>query len=191
MLITNLSGTGHILRSLFINKYPKTQILYTFYSTNNNVYPYTGIGPGQFISRASFMSSGEYFGGKDAKSMVIPFTAPSIYFEKYVYKMWKKSLSRNISSSSSTQIQSSWGAFLTEYGIILWILLIALITNIIINIKKAVKSPNDKIIAFSLSTYIFYLFFMGIQQNYWEVSQAIFIGLIISKLFYTRLKLKF
>jgi hypothetical protein len=189
LLVTNLSNVGTTFQALLINKYPKTQILYTFYNSNKeNIYPYTGIGPGQFISRASFMASGEYFGGRDAKKSPIPFTKSSPYFDKYVYKKWKKNLNSDIGNSSSTQVQSSWGAFLTEFGIVLWSLLIAFIIKLIIKIKKWVKSENDKIMAFSLITYVFYLFMMGIQQNYWEVSQAIFIGLIISKVIYSRLK---
>lgn len=192
LLITNLSNVGSIFQSLLINEYPKTQILYTYYnSTKNNIYPFTGIGPGQFISRASFMASGEYFGGRDANKKTIPLTQQSPFFEKYVYKKWKKSLSMDIGSSSSTQIHSSWGAFLTEFGLLLWIILIIYLIHIIRNVKNMAKSKHDRFLAFSLSTFIIYLFLMGIQQNYWEVSQAIFIGLIISKLIYSKLKYQY
>ena len=74
-----------------------------------------GLGPGQAISRASFISTGSYFGG-NSSSLDIPFLTPSKFFlKKHVNEMWLSSLKTNVGSSTSSQIQSSWGAVLTEF----------------------------------------------------------------------------
>ena len=47
--------------------------------------------------------------------------------------------------------------------------------------RRLVKNEKSKKLGFAFSTTLIYLFFMGIQQNYWEVSQAIFISVIFLK----------
>ena len=69
-----------------------------------------GLGPGQAISRASFISTGSYFGG-NSSSLDIPFLTPSNFFKEHVNEMWLSSLKTNVGSSTSSQIQSSGGLY--------------------------------------------------------------------------------
>ena len=136
-----------------------------------------GLGPGQAISRASFISTGSYFGG-NSSSLDIPFLKPSNFFKEHVNEMWLSSLKTNVGSSTSSQIQSSWGAVLTEFGLISFISIIIMIIYFLFKARRLAKNEKSKKFGFAFSTTLIYLFFMGIQQNYWEVSQAIFISVI-------------
>jgi len=186
--ITNFYQLGNTAKYFLENRYPKTKIIYMFYDsdTNNSTFSkYIGLGPGQAISRASFISSGRYFGNKSSNSLESLFIRPSKFFDRIVDPLWEESLNNQVGSSTSSQIHSSWSAILTEFGLIFWILLIIIIIKMIINVKKYTKNNNDRYLGFGFSTIILYIFFMGIQQNYWEVTQAIFIPLIMLKILYS------
>tara|TARA_B100000965_G_C19603452_1_gene764461 strand:- start:3737 stop:4984 length:1248 start_codon:yes stop_codon:yes gene_type:complete len=187
--ITNLAQLGNTASYLIENRYPKTKIIYMFFDNNINTKAfskYIGLGPGQVISRASFISSGSYFGGPSSNSLEIPFANSSKFFNQHVDPLWKKSLQNTqIGSSTSSQIQSSWGAILTEFGIIIWFLMLIFILKTIIKVKRHIYNREDRYLGFAFSTILLYIFLMGIQQNYWEVSQAIFIPLIILKIIYS------
>jgi prepilin signal peptidase PulO-like enzyme (type II secretory pathway) len=59
--------------------------------------------------------------------------------------------------------------------IFLWLLYIA---------RKFSVDRDKKIYAFSFSTGLMLLFLLGIQENYWEITQAIFLGCLLLKVLF-------
>ena len=184
-------------KTLLENKYPKTAVIYDFYndvSKNDSFAKAFGLGPGQFLSRASFISTGKYFGTNSSgvNRFEIPFTGMTNAFHNSVDFHWMRSINEiGFGSSSTSKPQSSWNAILTEFGILGSLLLLVIILIFIIRIKSRVINQYTYNISFSLIWCTIFFFLIGFQENYWEVPQAIFIGLLLIKISHSILLRKY
>jgi hypothetical protein len=149
--------------------------------------PYIGLGPGQFSSRASLIGSGRYF-GNFFKPTPVPLITPkkSAPMEKFVIPIWTWSAS--VSYFGSTQQPFySWLSIYSEFGflgslIVIGIFIYLLVKTILLKVNRQ-NSLNN----FVFQTGVLFLFFLGGQENYWEVAQAILIGLFLLKLLYANI----
>jgi hypothetical protein len=188
ILPSNFGAIYNHGKVLLENKYPKTAVIVNYYNKiiNNNILKNSvGLGPGQFLSRASFISTGKYFGTNSSgiNKLEIPFTGMTPSFKKGVDYYWMRSINEaGFGSSSTSKPQSSWNAFLTEFGIIGSMCLLIYLLLFLIQIKRKIRHQYSYSIGFSLIWCLAFMFLIGFQENYWEIPQAIFIGFILMKI---------
>ena len=191
-LSSNVANLIPVAAQILSQRYPKTAVMFRFYTEVPEDYaaaaaPYIGLGPGQYASRASFMGTGMYFfgGPMSSKRSNIPFTAMSAPFELFVEDLWIDALTNPAYGSSSTaKPQSSWNAVLSEFGLVGSALLLLILGAIMVKVKRHIRNETDRFWAFSFGTSLTFIFLLGFQENYWEVTQAIFIGLLLMKTAY-------
>ena len=142
--------------------------------------PLLGVGPGQFSSRAGLIGTGFYFGRPDAPRS-IPFLPQSMspIFRKYVLYAWLEYPRPTGWTGSSTQPFFSWLSIYVEFGGLVFIFIATMVVACVIRLRRLATSFYTRIHAICLSTSIILLFLLGIQENYWEISQAIYIGLLL------------
>ena len=152
--------------------------------------PVIGLGPGQFTSRASLIGTGLYFGGP-GNPRPIPLLPQGMSrpFREYILGPWLSLTTNGINNSSTSQPYFSWLSVYTEFGVIGFLLITAAVMRVLYKLQRLsrVTRPREKIITVSVSAAIIFLYILGIQENYWEVSQAIFVGLILLKMEYPNL----
>lgn len=180
----NLAGEtprGIILESTF-NRMPSE---YTFM-------PLFGIGPGQFSSRAGLIASGRYF-GKPENPRGVLFLQPAMSpaFKRYVIYPWIDFKSRVGWEGSSTVPYFSWLSVYVEFGAIVFGIIVILVLYLILRLRRYARIPVLRLQTIALGTGIIFLFLLGIQENYWEVPQAIFVGILLLKLQYGNLLVQY
>jgi len=142
-----------------------------------------GLGPGQFASRAGAIGTGYYFGGPyNPRPLPLLPTGMSPAMEKYMWDLWLESV-----YGSTHQPFSSWLAIYTEFGMICFLLICATVIWVLLTLLLRAKSKPQKWIAFSCSSSILFLFLLGFQDNYWEVPQAILLGVMLIKVMHGRM----
>ena len=151
-------------------------------------YPYMplfGFGPGQFSSRASLIGTGYYYGTVDApRTFPLVPQQSSEPFESYALPVWSKMFGMGGYWGSTYQPFFSWLTLFTEFGIFILLLLFLFIGYLLLHIRQRARNYRAQSTAIALSIGILFTFFLGFQENYWEVPQAIFPGLLILKVMY-------
>ena len=146
---------------------------------------YIGTGPGQLTSRAALIVTGMYF-GSPLNPKPIPFipTGTTDLQKKYFLDLWIESAS-NPYYGSTQKPYSSWISMVAEWGVVISILVIfTLMFRMYIIYKLKIKNWY---IAFVYASGLLFLFLLGAQENYWEVAQAIFPGIMMLKVLFGRL----
>ncbi len=137
--------------------------------------PIVGLGPGQFTSRAALIGTGMYYQNINVE---LP-SGMSKAFREYVLHKWLAV--REMESAGSTwKPFSSWISFYTEFGAIATIILILWLRKFLRRVIKAAWGIHYRQ-GLIVATGTLFLFLLGMQENYWEVTQAIFPGLMLLK----------
>ena len=168
---------------------PKAVIVYRAVYEMPHEYPampFVGLGPGQFSSRASLISTGLYFGGlEDPKSVPFVRGRLSPALSDYLLDLWVgASDSRAYGGSSSAKPFFSWLSVYTELGAPALLAVFVYGAILLIRMKARAKSPQEKWLAVSTGAGICFLLLLGFQENYWEVPQAILAGLMLVQTMY-------
>ena len=147
---------------------------------------FIGLGPGQFSSRASLIGSGNYLGGINNPRSVPLLKNKSNYFaDQYIISLIEKTASIEYYGSSQQPFYS-WLSIISEFGILIFLSIIIFIFYLIRKLKIASgKSSNIRFLAALTSTGIIFLFLLGAQENYYEIPQAIFSGILLLKVMYS------
>lgn len=146
---------------------------------------YLGTGPGQLTSRAALIVTGMYF-GSPLNPKPIPFipTGTTDLQKKYFLDLWIESAS-NPYYGSTQKPYSSWISMVAECGVIITVFVIyMLIFRMYTTYKLRVENWH---VAFIYSSGLLFLFLLGAQENYWEVAQAVFPGIMMLKVLFGRL----
>jgi hypothetical protein len=152
--------------------------------------PLVGVGPGQFSSRASLIASGMYLGGPNAPKAV-PFVTPAsthLADDYCISLLVAYSEIDDGSIGSSQQPFFSVLSIYTETGLVGLGLVLWLVGRVAWRARDRVKVHPELHplgLAFVAGTGFFVL--LGLQDNYWEVPQAIFVGALLFKLLYANL----
>ncbi|MCC6456157.1 MAG: hypothetical protein IT328_14480 [Caldilineaceae bacterium] len=170
---------------------PRAQVLYHVLRDIPDEYPLfplIGLGPGQFASRAGLIGTGLYF-GRPTASRSLPLLVPdrSTAFRVYVEDYWLNPSIRPGYKSSATAPFFSWQSLYTEFGVIGVIVVMGFIVWLGMRIKRRAITFERKIQAIFTGAGIVFLALVGIQENYWEISQAILPGLMLLKVQYALL----
>ncbi len=184
----NVSLIESFVTKTFLAQTPKAKITIDAFDKLPDRYPLFpvfGFGPGQFTSRASLIGSGVYLGGVDnpqspplLQSKINP-VADKVLIP-YLYESQQK---KYLGSTGFPHY--SWLSVYSEMGGIVFFSLTLFALYLIIRvIKRAGKSKAHRFTAFLFCTGLGLLYLLGMHENYWEVPQAIFLGVLILKIMY-------
>lgn len=130
--------------------------------------PIIGIGPGQYSSRASLIRTGEYLKGS---GIPLP-NYTSSATGKYIMPLWASFLKRPGGGSTYFPF-SSWMSLYGEMGVFGMIAVLYAIFRVSFKLRKW-NSKEYPGLNLALLVLLFYIAFLGLQDNYWEFTQAIF-----------------
>lgn len=192
MLSTNVSLISYYFGRIIYGDTPKSQVVIRLFTEVPQEYPAVhiiGLGPGQFSSRASLIGTGLYF-GSPANPKSLPLLTPEISqpLDHYIMDLWLWVSSLPYAAGSTLLPFASWISFYAEFGMLGFFALIITIAILFLLVRNRVKSVQKRRMAFAFGIAVLLLFFLGAQDNYWEVPQAIFIGLMFMKVYYGLLR---
>jgi hypothetical protein len=173
---------------------PRSQVVYRVMTDMPAEYPWMpliGIGSGQFSSRAGLIGSGMYFGGP-AHPLPLPLIegAMSKPFRDYVLPLWLRMAFQPQVNDSSAIYKPflSWLSVYVEWGAIGVMLLLGMIIRLLWQLKRYTQIRALRLQAFAIAAGILFIFLSGATENYWEVSQALLVGLMLLKVQYANLR---
>jgi len=153
------------------------------------VQPYIGLGPGQFSSRASLIGSGLFLGGL-VSPQAPPFLEPksTLLAESYCFTLLRAYSANADYIGSSQQPFFSFLSIYTELGLFGLGMLVVVAVRILRRIRvMSRKHPEDRPIALALAVGVVLVLLLGLQENYWEMPQALLVGLLVFKVAYANL----
>ncbi len=153
--------------------------------------PFIGFGPGQFSSRASLIGTGLYFGSPE-DPRIIPFLPQEMSqpFRETILDLWLSTPRDGINNSSTSKPYFSWLSVYSEWGMLGVIVFMIGGVGVLFRLRRLCRlsaSPYNRLVAWSLATSVMFLFLLGVQENYWEVPQAILVGILLMKVQYANL----
>jgi hypothetical protein len=175
---------------------PKTLIIANTIAFLPQEYPdalVLGLGPGQYTSRASLISSGHYF-GEFQNPTKLPFLSHSLTsnaFNDYVFDIWESYATDTDRFGNSTMSRPFFSilSLISEFGIIFFLAMIIILFRGIVKIRKRywqLRKEKKKISAyysFINIVSILFLFYLSFFENYLESSASICAGLLLIKYF--------
>ncbi|MBO9542811.1 hypothetical protein J7643_19660 [bacterium] len=186
-LSKNLGLISGTYQAMFTGEYPRTlAIIRTVFDLPSEypLAPLIGLGPGQYSSRASLIGTGYFFGGPlSPKQVPLLPKGMSPAFERYLWDLWL--MGQNKWFGSTQQPFCSWLTLFSEFGVPLALGVMGLIWAILWRVKA--RADINRHLAFTITASILFLCFLGVQENYWEVPQAIMIGCMLIQVAYASL----
>lgn len=189
----NFSLISHYYNKITSLESPKSKTIEKSLLELPKDYPFvylTGLGPGQYASRAGLIGTGKYFGDFDNPKQ-LPLLKPKSHkaFDEYVFPAWREVATNTEAFGNSTMSRPflSVLSFLIEFGFLAFSILFFLFVAILWKLrkKKMVFAEENlrlkEFVAFSSALGIVYLVLTGLFENYWEVAHAIFIGVLLIK----------
>jgi hypothetical protein len=189
LLAGNLGSLPYFATEFFAGELPKGEMIRRALFEMPDEYPtmpITGLGAGQFSSRASLIATGLYFGGIDNPKDV-PFISgeASKPVEDHLYDLWLAAReSGKFGGGSTVRPFFSWLSVYTEFGAIAFLGVFAYGLVLLARLKRNAQTGVQKWWAVSAGAGIMFFFLIGFQENYWEVPQAILIGLMLVQVMY-------
>lgn len=198
----NVALIGHYFNNIQTDESPKTVATKKTLFELPEEYPwvyFTGLGPGQYASRAGLIGTGHYFGEfKNPKELplVKPINAPALH--TYVFKDWESVATNPAKYGNSTMSRPFYStlSILIEFGYLIFFCILFMMYVFVRRIKKMyiqeIKERNflRSLYGLSCGTLVIFYFFISFFENYLEVTQAIFPGLLLLYYFYSFLKHK-
>jgi len=195
----NFALIAFYFERMVTNQSPKTIVTVNSITKLPTDFPWVytiGLGPGQYSSRAGLIGTGHYFGDFN-KPKEVPLITNSVSapLKKYTYTHWKD-YATNPKYGSSTMSRPFYSALsvLMELGYIITAALLVSIVRRVSGIKRIYESMLKKnrslvaFYAFACAAFVLYFMFISFFENYMEVTQAIFPGLILYRYFYDYIK---
>lgn len=176
---SNFYGYSHKYNIIKQDKSPKviiSEVVFKEFPKVNWITTLFGVGPGQFASRASHLSSGyliadfsRNFGGDRSKFFRM-FMDPLLNWIHRVYP----------DAGSTENPFFSWLMVYSEFGLF-GVLFTLFIFKKGFSIKKYYDSPDPfiKSCTFATVVILFFVFLIGFQDSYWEVPQSVLIGIFL------------
>jgi hypothetical protein len=193
------------LISLYMDKFttnesPKTKATFKAIEDVPKEYPWiyvSGLGPGQYSSRAGLIGTGKYFGPFNHPTE-LPLLVPGYtsVFGDHVYNDWKN-VSLNVAKyGNSTMSRPFYSALsiLTEFGYLVFAALLFVVLRNIYKLRKhyihinLLQNRELSFCTLACAVAILFLIFVSFFENYLEVTQAIFSGLLMLRFFYAYIK---
>lgn len=159
---------------------------------------FTGLGPGQYSSRAGLISSGYYFSGFEGPQAGEFFlSSMSESFREFVFPSWQAYGINDARYGNSTMSRPFFSALsvYAEFGLVFTLGLIALVGYCVYQLRGAYlrayqrRQALPRWLAMATGIAIVFLAAVSFFENYLETAQAIFPGLLLIRKFYTTLLL--
>lgn len=190
LLPTNVSGLPGMAIAMVEGQYPRTdaiEIAFVEIPRDDPWMVLIGLGPGQFSSRAGLIGTGLYFGGPlDPRGLPLLPQGMSQTFEKYLLSLWLRA-AQTPYYGSTQQPYFSWLSVSAEFGVPIFIGIFVGAAVLLIRVRAQAQTKEEKLLAVSWGAGLIFLFLLGMQENYWEVTQAIFVGAMLAKVQYALL----
>ena len=174
----------HYERAFINNRNPKIKMITRTFTIVRDQYPLApiiGLGPGQYGSRACVISAGYL------RRLPRPFeTLMTKPFMNYGLDLWLDYF-KYAYRGSTDRPASSWAAIINEFGLLGVIFTCTILSLVVTKARKAIQDNVSSNLCFGFIAGSLLIFFLGFQEHYWEVPQAIFAGCLILKLFYANL----
>ncbi len=157
---------------------------------------FTGLGPGQYSSRAGLISSGYYFSGFEGPQAGSFFLqSMSVPFREHVFPAWQAYAINNDRYGNSTMSRPFFSALsvYTEFGLVFMLGLLALVGYCVYQLRKVyIRAYREqqmlpRWLAMATGIAIIFLATVSFFENYLETAQAIFPGLLLIRKFYSTL----
>lgn len=147
--------------------------------------PLVGFGPGQFSSRAALLASGIFL-GRSGRSLPLIKAQSSPEFSEYLAKL--VNLARDPTYRGSSQEPFfSWLSVYTEFGLPCLIALFCWVAVILWRARRAALKKNQRLLGTAVVAGVVFFVLLGLQENYWEVPQAVLVGTLLLKVMYANL----
>jgi hypothetical protein len=186
VLYSNFQSFSAIYEGTAQGNSPRVQVTDRVFSTlpmQFPLMPFVGLGPGQFSSRAALIGTGLYFGGPNDPSP-LPFPkGMSKALETDLLDLWLIASATKYYGSTQQPFYS-WLSVYTELGAPVFIVILAFSSGLVVKVKSKVETYEQEVMAIAFSIGVIFLFLLGLQENYWEVPQAIFLGTMLLKALY-------
>ena len=149
--------------------------------------PLGGFGPGQFSSRAALIASGLYLGSPVAPREVLGLPiSRSVPFETYMVDL----LLNDYYSKSTSSIEKpyfSWLSVYTEVGAVGVAFVVLFAGRLLWRLWRISARTGRRTECTCLAACIVFLLLLGFGENYWEIPQALLLGLMVMKVLWARL----
>ncbi|NWF79024.1 MAG: hypothetical protein HXY37_03125 [Chloroflexi bacterium] len=144
--------------------------------------PLIGLGPGQYSSRASLIRSGQYLSGG---RLPLPNHVHPLA-ERYILSEWYSFLINRPNGGSTFFPFYSW---LSTYGEFGWMGVAGVVTLILLALRtfRRARSVEFPRLHLAMTILLLYVALLGVQDNYWEIAQAIFPAFLILRVGYSYL----
>lgn len=152
--------------------------------------PFVGVGPGQFASRAAMISTGRYLGvRKKLKHIPLVDSIVPRLTGRYELPLFYENEAHRYFGSTQTPF-SSWVSVSTEFGFVFMCLLTLAVGFMVFRLAITARSVTSlcRKEFFSLIAAIIFAFLLGFQENYWEMPQTIFVGLLLMRFLFESAK---
>jgi hypothetical protein len=177
-------------RNFLNGETPKSKAIRIVFTSVADEYPslhLIGLGPGQYSSRAGIIASGQY-GSLSEFFTKLPFLNLGVpeAFKEHVLIHWND-YKKNSGYGNSTMNRPflSLLSVYAEYGPIIFAGLLLGIGLLMARAKsayknlKACKSDPRKLMPYTFSISMLFLVMIGVYENYYEVPQGIFVGILL------------
>lgn len=187
----NISQLNSIISNMILGNYPKaivTENAVINIPQEEPISPIIGIGPGQFSSRASLIGSGLYLGGiENPRSAPLLKNKINPIADEYVISLLELEKNLNLPVFGSTQQPYySLLSVYSEMGIIGILALLLFLFKVLKKVKINSKDNDIKrLFSFIFFAGTIFIISLGIQENYYEIPQAILIGVLLLKVIYS------
>jgi hypothetical protein len=189
LLRTNIWTLSIITEQTVAAETPRSKITMDTFSDLPAEYPampLVGLGPGQFSSRAALIGTGMYFGGLNPKEIPLMPPGSSRAFQDYLERLWIEAINNRFWGSTQQPVYS-WLSVYTEFGAVVFLLLLGSVAAILLRLKRAATTPSERMMAAATGAGVALLVLLGVQENYWETPQAILVGAMLLKAMYAKL----
>lgn len=181
----NLATVNGFIQLTLDRQTPRTEVMYRVFNELPSEYPlmpFIGLGPGQFSSRAGLIGTGMFFGTPyNPKPIPLLPQGMSLPFEQHVLDLWLRVEFNNTGNNTSSTFKPffSWLSLYSEFGSIGILVFIAVGGRILGSVKFRYHNNEQTLSAISVGISVIFILLLGAQENYWEVSQAMFSGLLL------------
>jgi hypothetical protein len=187
----NLRNVGYYVGSTLTSFTAVTPISAKVVATLNTVQelpervpeqPFVGLGLGQYSSRAGLIMSGTYL----ARGFFLEPRYREVSYD-LIYSLQESIRDRNVGSTYFPYF--SWLSLYGEFGWLGLVLVGWIVLRLVARLRR-VSTPLHELRALGQTVMLcaLYLMLLGLQDNYWEFTQAIFAPLVLLRLSYDTLR---
>lgn len=185
----NFSSVASIMRQALTGESPRAIVLLdstTLLPQQFPLMPLVGLGPGQFSSNAALLASGTYFGGGE-KSLPLIRPQSSKAFNDFLADLVAEARDPMYGGSVTVEPFFSWLTVYTEFGLPCLIGVFCWVALVLLRVRTEASRKRARFLGAAIVAGIVFFVLLGFQADYWEVPQAVLVGVLLIKAMYSTL----